>query len=77
MYHFRYISFKLFVLLLVMPIELVGVILASFGSALQALSQAIGEGLFVHVVGALPENQDIRKLVDLPPPSTPSNDDDE
>ena len=67
MYHFRYISFKLFILLLVMPIELVGVALSSFGTAFQSLSHAIGEALFSHMVG-LPENQDITKLVNLPPP---------
>lgn len=65
MYHFRNISFRIFVLILVMPLELVGVIFSSFGTAIQTVSQAIGEGLFSMMLGEVPPEQDPTKLMDL------------
>ena len=77
MYHFRNISFRLFVLILVMPVELVGIIFSSLGQGVQLLSNAVGEMLYHLVLGdgekKVPKNQDITQLMDLK--KTPSDED--
>ena len=69
MYYFRNISFRLFVLILVMPVELVGIVFSSIGQGVQLLSNAVGEALYHIVLGdsekKIPKNQDITQLMDL------------